>query len=112
MTIVLKNKFIGSATKINAKFELLKAVKRNPTSKVLYHLGVIYHRRNNLKRAQKFYDKALQKDPNHVDCLVSMGELFERVGQSRRALLHFERAYGLEPENQYIRKKVVKLRRG
>ena len=41
-----------------------------------------------------------------------MGELFERVGQSRRALLHFERANGLAPENQYIRKKVVKLRRG
>ena len=109
---VLGNLYFQQGLDENAKFELLKAVKRNPTSKVLYHLGVIYHRRNNLKRAQKFYDKALQKDPNHVDCLVSMGELFERVGQSRRALLHFERAYGLEPENQYIRKKVVKLRRG
>ena len=109
---ILGNLYFQQGLDENAKFELLKAVKRHPTSKVLYHLGVIYHRRNDLKKAQKFYDKALQKDPNHVDCLVSMGELFERVGQSQRALLHFERAYGLEPENQYIRKKVVKLRRG
>lgn len=95
----------------NAKLELIKVVKRMPTPQVLYHLGVIYHRKADLNSAQKFYSKALEKDPNFVDCLVSMGELLERSDNVGKALLYFERAYGLEPDNEYIRKKVIKLRR-
>lgn len=96
----------------NARLELLRVVKHKPTAKSLYHLGVIYHRKADLNTAQKFYDKALEKDPNFVDCLVSMGELLERLGITGKALLFFERAFGLDPGNEYIRRKLTKLRRG
>ena len=109
---LLGNLYFQQGLDENARLELLKVIKHKPTAKVLYHLGVIYHRKADLNTAQKFYDKALEKDPNFVDCLVSMGELLERLGVTGKALLFFERAFGLDPGNEYIRKKLIKLRRG
>ena len=95
----------------NAKVELKRAIRKVHTPTVFYQLGVIYHRQGNLKAAQFYYTKALDKDPNHSDCLISLGEVYEQLGQSRRALVHYERAYGFEPENEYVRNKLSKLRR-
>ncbi|MBT3783729.1 tetratricopeptide repeat protein [bacterium] len=95
----------------NAKIELLKAVKKIQTPEIFYQLGVIFHRQGQFRNASGYYKKVLLKDPNHVDALISSGEIFERQGNLREALIHFERAYGLEPENEYIRGKIQKFRR-
>ena len=96
----------------NAKIELLKAVKKIGTSDIFYQLGVIYHRQGQVKRAASYYKQVLTKDPNHIDALISSGEIFEKTGNLRDALIHYERAFGLEPDNSYVRGKIRKLRQG
>jgi len=96
----------------NAKIELKKTVKHIQTPQVLYQLGVIYHRQGDFSKAERLYEAVITKDANHVDSLISMGEILERKGDIQRALIHFERAYGLESHNEYVRNKIQKLRRG
>ena len=94
----------------NAKIELIKAVKKVQTSFVFYQLGVIFHRQGKFNQAGRYYQEVLKKDPNHVDTLGSIAEIYERKGNLKKALIHYERASGLEPENDYLRSKVSKLR--
>lgn len=95
----------------NAKVELKKAIRKVHTPEVFYQLGVIYHRQGNLKAAEHYYSKTLKADPNHSDCLISIGEVYEQFGFRKKALVYYERAYGFEPENDYLRSKLSKLRR-
>ncbi|PCJ21288.1 MAG: hypothetical protein COB02_01510 [Candidatus Cloacimonadota bacterium] len=95
----------------NAKVELKKAIRQIHTPRVYYQLGVIYHRQGHLKAARYFYEKTIKEDPNHSDCLISLGEVYEQYGLRGKALVHYERAYGFEPENEYLRSKLSKLRR-
>jgi len=95
----------------NAKIELTKAVKKIQSPEVFYQLGVIFHRQGQFNQAGRYYQKVLKKDPNHVDTLGSIAEIYERMGNLKKALIHYERASGLEPENDYLRSKVDKLRR-
>src|SRR5690606_13380507 len=116
-----------------AKFEAVmnQAVQKDPTNPELYYnLGVASSESGNVEMTQKYYEKALELDANHVNANINLGAIIVRGDQDiidkmnalgyskddqkkyeqykvereqllKSAIPYFERALAVEPDNQY-----------
>ena len=62
-------------------------------------LGMTYMREGNLQAAREKIEKALQQNPNTAETQMAAGFLYDRLGQDRKAVSHYEQAARLADDN-------------
>jgi len=58
------------------------------------------HRMNKIAPAQALYNRVLQKDPVHFECLANLGKIYYGAGEYEKAKDLFERAIVIRPERE------------
>ncbi|HXG59633.1 MAG TPA: tetratricopeptide repeat protein [Thermoanaerobaculia bacterium] len=77
-----------------------------------YLLGACQERNPRWRRdAVESYQKALSVDPNFVDVLISLGDLYKAEGLTSRAQTCFEDALKIEPENPQAKSRLAALKK-
>lgn len=89
----IKIKRLDDAEKI-----LLKASKINPTSEIYNNLGVVYSNKNEMERALKKFEKAIELNPHSADAYFNIGITYIKKGKNEKAVLFFKKAIELNPE--------------
>ncbi len=63
-----------------------------------YALGMfLYQGRGDLRQAQRYFERALELQPNHVRGLIGLASVLRRQGRMEEALAHFEQLAVLDP---------------
>ena len=57
------------------------------------------------------YQKALSADPNHVDAMISLGDLYRMEGLANRAQTCYEDALKIAPDNQQAKSRLQGLKK-
>lgn len=76
---------------------------------VAFNLGRLYYNRaqgDDLARAEQLFLYAIQLNSNYADALWSAGLLYERKGQTGKALEYFRKVQILNPSNSTVRQKI------
>ncbi|MDD5193442.1 MAG: tetratricopeptide repeat protein [Candidatus Nanoarchaeia archaeon] len=76
---------------------LLRALKIKQTSEVYNNLGIIYSERNELNRALKKFEKALELNPNSADAYFNIGIIYLKNGKEKTSIPYFKKAIELNP---------------
>ena len=79
---------------------------------VAFNLGRLYYNRaqgDDLVRAEQLFLYAIQQNSNYADALWSVGLLYERKGQTSKALEYFRKVQVLNPANASVRQKINSL---
>jgi tetratricopeptide (TPR) repeat protein len=75
-----------------------------------YVLGQCQERNPKWRRdAAESYQRALSIDPNNVDALISLGDLYKTEGLSSRAQICYEDVLKIAPDNQQAKSRLVQL---
>ncbi len=75
-------------------------------------LGSCQERNPNWRReAAESFQMALSLDPNHVDALISLGDLYKAEGLTTRAQTCYEDALKIAPDNAVASKRLKELKR-
>ncbi len=75
-------------------------------------LGTCQERNPNWRReAAESFQMALSLDPNHIDALISLGDLYKSQGLATRAQTCFEDVLKIQPENAIAEKRLKELKR-
>jgi tetratricopeptide (TPR) repeat protein len=61
--------------------------------------------------AAESFQMALSLDPNHVDAMISLGDLYKAEGLTTRAQTCYEDALKIQPENVQASKRLKELKR-
>jgi tetratricopeptide (TPR) repeat protein len=81
--------------------------KFGPTSRVtldaLCELGNEYLSRGQTFSAESFFAQAVSRSPSYVPALIGLGRSLARAGELDRAILRYEEALGIDPDNQVAR---------
>jgi len=87
-----------------------KAARRADSlaSAPLYHLGLVALRKRDLAKALSFFQDVIAKDPSHDRAMVSLGLLYEQLGERNKAVGAFRRALPLLDERGRVSKQVKK----
>jgi tetratricopeptide (TPR) repeat protein len=64
-----------------------------------YNLGFVLTRLGRLSDATLAYERALERDPGHVEARINLGAVLVRQGKLDRATRELERVLALEPDN-------------
>ncbi|MYJ06277.1 MAG: tetratricopeptide repeat protein [Acidobacteria bacterium] len=78
---------------------LREAMETLDTSETRYDLALVLDRSGRLDEAVAEYERALDRNPNHVDALINLGIALARQGELVRATRLFERAATVDPEH-------------
>lgn len=70
-----------------------------PSAAVLYELGLLHNRLNQLSEAMDHYDRALALDPGHAAARYDRGELLLERGETEAAREDFEAAAAQRPDH-------------
>ncbi|MCS6884165.1 MAG: DUF4388 domain-containing protein [Acidobacteriota bacterium] len=97
----------------NAVRSLRNAVQLRPTEpRYLLLLGhVLSSHQKWQKEAEDLFKRVLQIDPNNAMAHVGLGQLYGKIGLSKRAETEFREALRLDPQNQIARKGLQSLER-
>ncbi len=79
---------------------------------VAFNLGRLYYNRaqgDDLVRAEQLFLYAIQQNASYADALWSAGLLYERKGQTGKALEYFRKVQVLNPGNSAVRQKINSL---
>ncbi len=69
-----------------------------------YALGLfLYQGRGDLRQAQRYFERALELQPNHVNGLFGLGTVLRRQGRMEEALATFEHLRVLDPLDVHFR---------
>ncbi len=92
---------------------LKQAVQYAPDmAEAWFLLGSCQERNPNWRReAAESFQMTLSLDPNHVDAMISLGDLYRAQGLSVRAQTCFEDALKIQPENAIAAKRLKDLKR-
>ena len=83
-----------------AQAYLKLAVMLMPENSVLWsNLGACYREASDWNEGEKCFIKALQFDPNNVDALNNLTQLYVNTGQPLRAINCADKALNLDPKN-------------
>jgi tetratricopeptide (TPR) repeat protein len=94
-----------------ARRHLAIALTLQPASAKLHHLMATATQaddRGDLDRADEYFQRAIDLDPESVLCLAEGGLLAVRLGRTEEGLTLLRRAVELEPENADVVRKLVK----
>ena len=78
---------------------LRQALEGLDTAETRYDLALVLDRRGRLDEATAEYERALERNPNHVDSLINLGVVHARRGLLRQAVSRFERAVAIDPDH-------------
>jgi tetratricopeptide (TPR) repeat protein len=91
--------YVTSQTSERSFQQQLRALTLNPQdADAQYQLGLISLKRRNLITARKYFENAIQIDPNDPDYHYSLGRAHELDGAWDQALGEYEETYRLNPE--------------
>lgn len=92
---------------------LKQAVQFVPDHSGAWHLlGACQERNPKWRRdAAESFQKALSIDPNNVDALISLGDLYKLEGLITRAQVCWEDALKIQPENQQAKSRLTGLKK-
>ena len=72
---------------------------------VLNDMGVLYENIDMLARAEKYYLKALDLDPNYLPAYNNLAYLYQRMGKTDKAAEYFKRRYEMgNPDEPWAQK--------
>jgi len=91
--------------------ELLEGVTREAPEAVAAHidLGIAHARRDDLERAQRSLERALELEPNHPVAHNELGIVHRRAGRFAEARRSYEAALAIHPGFHYARKNLAIL---
>ena len=61
--------------------------------------------------AAESFQKALSIDPNHVEAMISLGDLYKLEGLTSRAQTCYEDALKIAPDNQQAKNRLTALKK-
>jgi tetratricopeptide (TPR) repeat protein len=79
-------------------------VKYRPSAASFSHLGDLFVSKGDTARAEESYDQALRLDPSYVPALYNQSVISAARGDVAAARILAERAYGLRPDLEEIRR--------
>ncbi len=95
-----------------AVYHYLMAVEAHPRADYCSHLaGILLRSNSELHRAAELARLAVDADPQNVDYLVLLGQIYSKVELYKKAITVFERALKLEPDDEEIKKALKALRK-
>ncbi|MCK5827529.1 peptidylprolyl isomerase, partial [Candidatus Bipolaricaulota bacterium] len=68
------------------------------SSDARYILGILYADRGDIINAEAQYDEIIHSDPDYIRAYIASGDLAFQVGQTPKAIIRFEEALALNPE--------------
>jgi tetratricopeptide (TPR) repeat protein len=91
--------YLAAQTSERSFQQQLHALTMNPQdADAQYQLGLMSLKRRNLGSARKYFENAINIDPNDPDYHYSLGRCCELNGEWVRALEQYEETYRLKPE--------------
>ncbi len=76
-----------------------------------YHHAEFYFRRNDFKRALRYYKVACNNGyANNYDLNYKIATIYEKFADLKNALYYYEKAYSLNPENILLKEKSMLIR--
>ena len=91
--------YMASQTGERSFQQQLHALTLNPQdADAQYQLGLMSLKRRNLSSARKYFENAINIDPNDPDYHYFLGRSYELDGAWDRALVEYEETYRLNPE--------------
>ncbi len=82
-----------------AETVLREALQALDTAETRYDLALVLDRSGRLDEAIDEYQRALDRNPNHVDSLINLGIGLARRGELEPALARFQQAVEVDPEH-------------
>ena len=84
---------------------LEKAIKLDSTDiKAYEYLSIVYASLKDYEHANEILDKAILFDPENENLYIKQGEFHVMQNHNYQAIPKFEKAYKLNPENEYVLK--------
>jgi len=80
---------------VQAKSDLLKAIKIDNRIESMSELGRIFLDENNLKEAQKYFEMALKIDVNHKKTNLRLGNMYMKVNDYKKGLRYIRAGTGM-----------------
>ena len=65
-----------------------------------FQLGIDNHKKNDHLEAIKYYNKALELDPNHLGSLNNLGLIYDALGDYLKAISYFEKLTEIDKNNE------------
>jgi len=85
--------------KVKEEAMYTKLGDRDPTGKALYNLGNLAFNRDEPQKADVYYKKVLEKDPNHAMAHFQLAYTLVKLGDFPGAVSHFETFLKLSPKD-------------
>jgi WD40 repeat protein/regulator of protease activity HflC (stomatin/prohibitin superfamily) len=82
-----------------------------PLADAWYQIADKLHQRNDLTRAIKHLDSALEANPNHLKARLLLGEIYRKQGKNDAAVRELEKAFDVDKEVSHIALEVTLLQR-
>ena len=76
--------------------------KTGGSPKSINILGILYAKYELHDRAEREFQKVLEKDKNYVPALVNLGNIYYLNGDMKKAKAYYERAYQKKPDNSVV----------
>ena len=109
---ILARAYAGSGNSATAEAILKRALEISPDAEAMVFLAGILLERRDLTGARTRLEAALQKVPNHVEALNSLGVIYVEVRNWEAAIEVFERALGSAPSFAVIWLNIGSAHRG
>jgi tetratricopeptide (TPR) repeat protein len=75
-------------------------------------LGLLWERKVQFDEAEKYYRRAVERDPDHFEARARLAEFLLANGKAAEAAEHFQRLHDLEPQNTGVLLGLAKARLG
>ena len=85
---------------INAEYNLKKVLKDEPGNFIaLNNLGSIYLAKNDLKKAKKFFSKAIDIKKDYSTAMFNLAKINDEMGKKNEAIRLYKNAIKHDPNN-------------
>ncbi len=101
----------GNLTEAIKKVEGLVNVAPNDAG-LLFQLGVLYYRNNQLAPAQVSFERAVALNQDYSNARYFLGLIYDQEGQKQKAIEQFKPIEKLNPDNQEVKKILDNLQNG
>ena len=91
-----------------------KETDRNQKADLYFNLGILYNRVENFEEAEYNFMNALDENPDDVEAIMGMAQVFENAEKWRKAEKFYRELIAIDPDNpeHYRGMSRVKLQRG
>jgi len=81
-------------------------------SGLLFQLGILYYRANQISQAQIAFERAVSLDQNYANARYFLGLIYDAQGQKQKAIEQFKKIQALNPDNNEVKSILDNLRNG